>query len=45
MRYELPESEYYNHWENKKDTQIPLSDIEIVSWDSSCLLFKSKNEN
>jgi hypothetical protein len=45
MEYGLPKSEYYNHWENKKDTQIPLADIEIVSWDSSCLLFKSKNEN
>ncbi|MDR1179588.1 MAG: hypothetical protein LBK44_03720, partial [Spirochaetales bacterium] len=45
MEYELPESEYYAHWKNKNDTQNPLADIEIVSWDSSCLLFKSKNED
>jgi hypothetical protein len=45
MEYELPKSEYYNHWENKNDTQIPLADIEIVSWDSGHLFFKSKKEN
>jgi hypothetical protein len=44
MEYGLPESEYYNHWENKKDLQNPLADVEMVSWDSGCLLFKSKNE-
>jgi hypothetical protein len=45
MEYKLPKSEDYNHWDNKNGTQNPLADIEIVSCDSSSLIFKSKNEH
>ncbi|MDR0321899.1 MAG: hypothetical protein LBI28_10380 [Treponema sp.] len=44
MEYELPKSEGYNHWGNKNDTQITLAEVEMVPFDSGCLLFKSKNE-
>jgi hypothetical protein len=45
MQHEPPKSESYDHWGNKTDTQNPLADIEIVAWDSACVIFKSKNED
>lgn len=44
IKYKIPRSECYDHWSKKDNTQNPLAIVEIVSWDSSSLLFKSKED-
>nr|WP_316625037.1 hypothetical protein [uncultured Ruminococcus sp.] len=42
LKYPLPESkEYEGFWKNPPSVQHPLASLEIVPWDSSCVLLLS----
>ena len=45
LKYPLPYADgYTGFWENPITLQHPLSEIELVAWDSTCTLFISKND-
>lgn len=46
LKYDLPFADgYEGFWVDNVNIQHPLADIEIVAWDSSLMLFISKNDN
>ena len=46
LNYPLPYAdEYTGFWENPITLQHPLSEIELVAWDSTCTLFISNNDS
>ena len=46
MKYQLPYAQFNNDvWNASKGLQHPLSEIEIVGWDSSATIIKSKDSS
>lgn len=46
MKYQLPYAQFNNDvWNASKSLQHPLSEIEIIGWDSSATIIKSKDSS